>query len=279
MTEIEQKPIELRRVLVQATREIAYKSPDHLNPWGTRRDNSRQRRFNRKLYRLFNERGNSLWVLDMGCSGGGFVKDCLDDGCIAVGIEGSDFSKKLRRAEWRTIPEFLFTADVTADFEIQGEFTAGTKRLGFDVITSWEVMEHIHENDLPMVAENVKRHLRPGGLWIMSVSPVDDIINGVNLHQTVKPKAWWIEKFRSLGLVHDDKYIRYFNTQFVRGPKFAADPSSFHLVLTNDPAKAPEAPVEGMATRIYDTWLGSLPQRLLYFAVNGTQTMNSPGDI
>lgn len=279
MIESKQKPEELMRLVVRATREIAYESSDHLNPWGTRRDNSRQRRFNRKLYRLFSEYRRSFWILDLGCSGGGFVKDCLDDGCVAVGIEGSDFSKKMRRAEWRTIPEFLFTADITAPFTVEGEFTTGTTQVEFDAITSWEVLEHIHENDLPALVENVKRHMRPGGLWVMSISPVDDIINGINLHQTVKPKAWWIQKFKSLGLVHLEKYVTYFNTQFVRGPKYSAHPRSFHLVLTNKPEQSPVVPAEGLMTRVYDTWLGSLPHRLLFYAVNGTQTVNSPGDI
>src|SRR5690242_3276938 len=126
MSEIEQNPLHLRRINVRATREVAYESPDHLMPTGTRRDNSRQSRFNQKLYQLFGEY-TPLWVLDMGCSGGGFVKDCLDAGSVAVGLEGSDYSKKMRRAEWRTIPEYLFTADITARFEITGEFTTGER--------------------------------------------------------------------------------------------------------------------------------------------------------
>lgn len=100
MPEIEQNALQLRRLIVRATREVAYESPDHLIPFGTRRDNSTHRRFNKKLCELFGL-DTSLWVLDLGCSGGGFVKDCLDEGHMAVGIEGSDYSKKLRRAEWR----------------------------------------------------------------------------------------------------------------------------------------------------------------------------------
>jgi len=268
MAEIEQDPMQLRRVVVRATREVAYESPDHLIPWGTRRDNSRQRRFNRKLYELYGDQRGPLWILDLGCSGGGFVKDCLDDGCVAVGLEGSDFSKRLRRAEWRTIPEFLFTADITAPFEVSGEFPGGETRIQFDVVTAWEVMEHIHERDLPMVAENVKKHLRPGGLWIMSVATCDDIHNGVNLHQTVKPRPWWVAKLEGSGLRCVPDYVRYFNTQFLRGPKDTRRPG-FHLVLTNQPERAPAIPREPLSIRLYDKWLGSTPQRLLRFALYG----------
>ena len=267
MPEIEQNALQLRRLAVRADREIAYESPDHLIPFGTRRDNSTHRRFNKKLFELYGI-DRSLWVMDLGCSGGGFVKSCLDEGSMAVGIEGSDYSRKLRRAEWRTITEYLFTADITAPFEVLGDFGAGEKRIQFDVITSWEVMEHIHERDLPAVAANVKKHLKPGGLWIMSVSLVDDIHNGVNLHQTVKPKPWWVEKMQSCGLHCADEYVRYFNTQFVRGPKDTCLPG-FHLVVTNDPKLGPKILHEPFAHRLYDQWLGSKIQKALRFAIYG----------
>jgi 2-polyprenyl-3-methyl-5-hydroxy-6-metoxy-1,4-benzoquinol methylase len=267
MTEIEQNMMQLRRIMIQTTREVAYDSPDHKIPYGTRLNNSRHQRFNQKLYELYGI-DVPLWVLDLGCSGGGFIKDCMDDGCMGVGIEGSDYSKKLRRAEWRTIPENLFTADITAPFEISGEFPAGQRRLQFDVITCWEVMEHIHERDIPAMVENVKKHLRPGGLWIMSVALCDDIHNGVNLHQTVKPKTWWVEKLEGLGVHCVDAYVNYFNTQFVRGPKDTCRPG-FHLVATNDPARTPKIPAEPFAYRIYDRWLGCRAQRLLRFAIYG----------
>lgn len=269
MTEAEQNPAALQRIEVRATREIAYDSPDHIVPWGTKRDNSRQRRFNQKLYQLFSSQSGSLWVLDLGCSGGGFVKDCLDDGCVAVGLEGSDFSKKLRRAEWRTIPEYLFTADITAPFEVIGKFQGGEKLLQFDVVTSWEVMEHIHERDLGAVVENVRRHLRPGGLWIMSVAVFDDFQQGVNLHQTVQPREWWVDKFEGFGLRCVQPFVGYFNTQFLRGPKNSRDPSGFHLVLTNDTTRTPPIPQETLVVRLYDKWLGSKLQRFLKLAFFG----------
>ena len=249
-------------ITVKAEREVAFTSPDHLMPWGTRRDNSQNRRFNDKLYKLFPRFHDVLKVLDLGCSGGGFVKNCLDDGCLAVGLEGSDVSKKFQRAEWRTIPEFLFICDVTAEFEMSIETKSGWQRLEFDVVTCWEMMEHIAEAGITTVAANVKKHLAPGGLWIMSVSSIEDVVNGVRLHQTVQPKGWWVQKFAGLGLRHLEEYVRYFNTQFVRGPKYSG-PGSFHLVLSQDPLKAPAIPDEPLLRRLHDLWLGSVPQRVI----------------
>lgn len=250
------------RVILKAEREVAFASPDHQLPWGTKRDNSKNPRFNDKLYRLYPSFKEMLKVLDMGCSGGGFVKSCFDEGCLAVGLEGSDFSKKLGRAEWRTIPEYLFTCDITGEFNIFLEFNQKTDRLIFDVVTSWEVMEHIAEPDIAKVAANVKRHLAPTGLWIMSVSPNEEVINGVRLHQTVRDREWWIGKFETLGLHHCEQFVAYFNTQFVRGPKYGG-PGSFHLVLSPDIAVAPAVPHEGTLRRLHDLWLGSVPQKVL----------------
>lgn len=250
------------RIRFHADSPVAIASPDHLLPWGTKRDNSVNRRFNDKLYRLYPKFGEQLRVLDMGCSGGGFVKSCFDDGCLAVGIEGSDFSRRLGRAEWRTIPEYLFTCDITKPFQLRIAFENREENLTLDVVTSWEVMEHIAEKDLEAVAGNVRKHLAPTGMWIMSVSPNEEVINGVRLHQTVQPREWWIRRFAALGFTHVPAYVNYFNTQFIRGPKYNA-PGSFHLVLSLDPSKAPPVPSEGLLRRLHDKWLGSVPQRVL----------------
>lgn len=268
-------------IVLNAERPVAYESPDHLIPTGTRRDNSRNWRFNVKLYQLL---GRSMprigprgaWVywpnfdfkiLDLGCSGGGFVKDCLDDGYLAVGLEGSDYSKKRRRAEWATIPDNLFTCDITRNFDLLMEDDAGQRRILFDAVTAWEVMEHIAEKDLPRLAENVKKHMADGALWIMSVDDTPYVAGDVDLHQTVRPRQWWIETFAALGLHHREEYVRFFNSQFIRGSKYGS--TGFHLVLTQDPGKAPPIPKESIVVRLYDYWLGSAPQRFLRSLVVG----------
>ncbi len=81
-------------LVLRAERDCAYDSPDHLVPWGTRWDRSTNRgRFNEKLWLLY-PKTHVVKVLDLGCSGGDFVKSCIDDGHFAVGIEGSTFSRR-----------------------------------------------------------------------------------------------------------------------------------------------------------------------------------------
>jgi hypothetical protein len=71
-----------------------------------------------------------------------------------------------------------------------------------------------------------------------------------------------------LGWRHREEVVRFFNGQFVRGPKYGA-PRSFHLVLTRDDDAPPEIPSESLAIRWFDCWLGSPPQRMLKLLVAG----------
>jgi len=213
---------------VRTDKPVACDSPDHLMPWGTRLDNSTNLRFNIKLGGWIPL--GALSVLDLGCAGGGFVESVLDMGCLAVGIEGSDYSKVRLRAEWATIPEYLFTADITEPFEVfaarPGEPPARQK---FSVVTVWEVLEHVRREQLPAVFRNIDAHLEPNGVAIVTVSPVQDVVNGVALHQTVEGREWWLARFADAGWVHSDEAAQYFGRHWVRDQENAV--GSFPLVL------------------------------------------------
>ncbi len=203
---------------VKTSKPIAYDSPDHLTPVGTSRDNSFNQAFNRKLYELIPAK--HVRLLDIGCAGGGFVKSVLDDGGFAIGIEGSDYSKVRGRAEWATIPDNLFTADVTEPFEVAGfvpgylNYTPHT----FNTITMWEVWEHIAEDKIEAVADNIKRHLAQNGFFLGTIADTPDVQEGIvtNLHQTVKPMQWWAARFRDLGFKLDIGIERHFGKDLVR---------------------------------------------------------------
>lgn len=206
---------------VETQYPVALDSPDHLEPCGTMWDNYTNQEFNNKLYELFPQK--PLRIMDLGCSGGGFVKNCLDDGHIAIGLEGSDYSIKRKRAEWATIPDNLFLCDIRYPFQVYQDALPAH----FDIITCWEVMEHIPEKDLPALCENVKKHLTRRGYWIMSVSPND----GPPYHVTLHGQQWWAEFFSKQEFrVHKD-LVRQFGMNWVRGPNQGA-PGSFHFVLS-----------------------------------------------
>jgi hypothetical protein len=98
------------------------------------------------------------------------------------------------------------------------------------VITIWEVIEHIQRKDLPMVWENMKRHLAPGGVVIMSVSNISDVQGGVELHQTREQPAWWKAQLEAAGFRNHPEALAYFGNDWVRWDANA--PGSFHFVLS-----------------------------------------------
>ncbi len=221
---------------VHTAKPVALDSPDHLVPRGTMNDNSVHQPFNELLYKIIP--AHQIRLLDLGCAGGGFVKSILDDGGFAVGIEGSDYSKVRGRAEWATIPDHLFTADITEPFHVELKeddsdcCTYDCSSNCFNVITAWEFFEHIATNRLDQVMDNIKQHLDMDGLVIGSISPCHDLNYGVALHQTVQPGPWWDWFFRQRGFISCPDLQNHFGDDWVRGPKSAQPvPLSFLIVL------------------------------------------------
>lgn len=211
---------------IETDHPVAYESPDHLVPWGTAQDNSRSQLFNARLINLIPPERLSL--LDLGCAGGGAVRSMIEQGFLAAGVEGSDYSQRRMRAEWVTIPDFLFTADITKPFRIVSGLAAEGMRFG--VVTLWEVIEHIAEPDLPALFANIDAHLAPNGLVIMSVSPNPDIVDGRELHQIVQQRPWWHDTLRSLGWTDHPEIIAWLGDDLVRWEVNA--PNSFHFALS-----------------------------------------------
>lgn len=203
---------------------IAINSPDHISTLGPEptggpsKDNSKNWSFNKKLYNLLTHKTSPLNILDLGCSGGGFVEDCVNDGHLAIGLEGSDYSLKHKRAAWATITNNLFTCDCTKPFELINQHG----RILFDVITAWEFMEHIHKKDLLYLCDNIKNNLKKDGLFIASIS----MAYGPPFHQTTENKDWWLNFFESQNLYNNQELVDYFHPNWIR-----TDDNSFHVVL------------------------------------------------
>jgi 2-polyprenyl-3-methyl-5-hydroxy-6-metoxy-1,4-benzoquinol methylase len=194
---------------------IAIASNDTIHPRGCKNDNSICLRFNQALYRAFPDRAR-LRVLDLGCAGGGLVRSLIDDGHLAVGLEGSDYPKINQTGEWATISQHLHTCDITQPFQITA--AGSNEPIRFDAITAWELMEHIPEPSLPQLLKNIDNHLAPGGRLLFSIATfLDwDERTGVIWHVTVKPREWWIEQFRAAGFDVEPEH-RFGKNDWVRG--------------------------------------------------------------
>ena len=199
-------------ITIETGHPVASDSLDHLHPHGTSWDNSVWPPFNKKLFALT----QCPRLLDIGCAGGGLVRSIIDDGGFAVGIEGSDYSLQRQRAEWATIPGNLFTADATQPFQLYEDGNPAQ----FDIVTLWEVFEHIPTEKIVGLLDNIKRHMTDDGVLIVSIcwntaglSP-----EGIDHHVTVHHPEWWYDEvFYPNGFTTDEDLRRYFDPDWVRG--------------------------------------------------------------
>jgi SAM-dependent methyltransferase len=180
---------------LETEKPVAVESVDHRFPKGTAKNSPRWPRFVFACERLF---GPKLSFLDLGCAGGGLVLDFVLRGHDALGLEGSDYSLLRQRAEWRTLPHRLMTCDIAVPFSVR---RTNGEAMRFDVISAWDVLEHISETALPVMLENVRKHLSPRGIFTGTVSTrlAGSAPDGTNYHATVQPKAWWEAAFAKAG--------------------------------------------------------------------------------
>ena len=212
---------------------IAVDSFDHIEPLGAAHDNFTSEKFNTALYAFRNiyqlPDKCDLRVLDLGCSGGGFVESLLKDGCAeAIGIEGSDAPLRAKRDAWGRIPEKLFTADVTEPFGLR-ERDDGPDAY-FHLVTAWEFMEHISIQKLGRVLHNISRHTLHMSLFIGTINTQPCGNERGNWHQTIKPEWWWRDFFRQNGFAFDDRLIAHFEGKWLRDEANAPVPTSFGFV-------------------------------------------------
>ncbi len=183
-------PEKIPTLSVETKHPIAYESPDHISPSGTKENNSTNKKFVLHMHALLERAfpNQTKYFLDLGCSGGQLVKDFTDLNWIAVGLEGSDYSLRRRRANWATLAgKNLFTCDITKPYRVLGD----GRPMRFHLITAWEVLEHIATPDLDALFRGIIQHLAEGGYFIASTTGTPDVVNGVELHQTQWSNAEW----------------------------------------------------------------------------------------
>jgi len=173
---------------------IAYESFDHVEPKGTMNDNTKNGAYVRELIRRL---GSDMRYMDLGCAGGGFVSQFLYNNVFAIGIDGSDYGLKNQTGEWGRIPNNLFTADITKPFRVVDD---ELNQIQFDAISAFDVLEHITKDDLVQLIDNVRSHLKEGGLFIAGIATFPD----EGYHVTLENEEWWDGLMAQNGLVRAD---------------------------------------------------------------------------
>ena len=159
-------------------------------------------------------------LLDIGCGTGEFLKTFKDAKWNTLGIEPSDFARKMAVEN--------YGLDVREEAAIK-ELSVGS----FDVITMWHVLEHVpHLNER---IEDLKRLLKPGGMIVVAVpncSSLDAKIYGAYwaaydvprhlYHFTPKEIDALCRKhnltvFRTLPMVFDSFYVSMLSEKYRSG--------------------------------------------------------------
>lgn len=186
---------------------IATDSPDHLHPWGTKRDNFTKLEFVNEIKNYFDNKPFNF--LDLGCSGGQLVIDFknINPNNISIGLEGSDYSANIGRANWAKYHNTnLFTCDITKPFSIEKNGTL----VKFDLITAWEVLEHIPPDLLDTLFQNIYNNLSDQGVFAGSINMRSDKPQGVELHLTREKPPFWEKVFKrnKLKMVGEGEYLK-----------------------------------------------------------------------
>jgi SAM-dependent methyltransferase len=206
-------------IKIKTNNELAVDSPDYTSQqlpnlkmkFSAAEDNSTDHYFIEKVAEyIANKKGKNpetmkINCLDLGCGGGQLIIDLnnRDFTNICIGLDG--VSGTLGRDNWNKSNGILFNADLSKDFEVLEDENI----LKFDLITSWEVIEHIHPNNLSTFFKNMINHLSDDGIFLCSIAMFPDTrdINGYHqdcieydpnskqfvLHQSVFNREEWLE--------------------------------------------------------------------------------------
>lgn len=179
--------------------EIAFESNDYLEPESTVEGLHTADWFVHETVKLFDAK--KIRYLDIGCGGGALAFSFFKAGHFSLGLDGSDHCKKNSHGFWNKV-NFLNTCDVSQPFSVNQH----NEVVKFELITMWEVFEHIPETSIDAVLQNIRSNLSADGFFIGSISTLEyvNLQTGTEYHVTLQDKAWWSEKFKQNGLVMVD---------------------------------------------------------------------------
>lgn len=136
------------------------------------------------------------------------IKEWSPKSLIDIGCGHNQFVKEIRS---------LNISSIGLDFACPGaDIIADAKNIPFenkkfDVLTAFDMLEHLLQEDVPIVLKEFKR---VSSRFIFSICYRPSVIKwkGHTLHPTVMPEDWWIEQLAKAGAVKIQK-----DSQFIIG--------------------------------------------------------------
>lgn len=124
-------------------------------------------------------------VLDVGCAKGFLVKALVELGVDAYGVDPSEYA-------FNEVP-----ADIKGRTVIGAAQQLHDEDNSFDLVTCFDVLEHIPEKDVPQVLSEM---LRVSKQWLIIRVATKELPNDVDAnHATIHDKDWWCEKIKEAG--------------------------------------------------------------------------------
>ncbi len=123
------------------------------------------------------------FVVDLGCGDNAFIRELRRRGVDGLGLDFANDDADVV-APMHAVP---LASDIA------------------DVVTSFDALEHLLPDDVDAALAEMQRISRPGGHFIFSICtrPSRITVDGQNLHPTVQPVEWWLERIARVGLIMD----------------------------------------------------------------------------
>jgi SAM-dependent methyltransferase len=170
-------------------------------------------------------------IVDLGCSSGDFLF-CAKELANARSVLGLELSDAAFKFANPSVAPHLHIRNIIDD-PLEDKA---------DVLTAWDVWEHIYYGDVDELMQAVRLNLRDGGLhfakicthmlneqqWEIEPGAVVTKENSwllVSGHVLIKSWAWWAQKFAEHGLVIDWQVTGAFNIRRSEHPLFSQDKS------------------------------------------------------
>jgi len=151
---------------------------------------------------LLKQKENIRW-LDVGCGQGYLVRECLKEGIDCYGIDISEYAVKNA---------------VVKDKVVYGSITdIPFEDNSFDVISAFDVIEHIHPKDTEKAFSEIYRVLKKDGFLILTMPNPCYIGNWIYdlTHINVRPLKYWKLILKDFGFKLKVEYVPSFLKYYI----------------------------------------------------------------
>merc|ERR1719161_2725755 len=157
-------------------------------------------------------------MIDIGCSHGASVQYLWSLGHRASGMDVSHTA--VASAKKNRIPPVSESKNCISECFRQGSATSIPWPDGVaDALFSTEMLEHIDKVDVPQVAREFRRIVKPNGMLFLGIHSRESFPGEDPLHITLYPTPWWQRHFEKVGFKLLHQNIKKNGMQLIFGAK------------------------------------------------------------